>query len=107
MSDTNAQTRIVDLTFEVQVNQVVPELYDPKTDRNIALENSRMAFPLYPQMEVVQTGPGREDWVVCTLNGEINYGDIASETTPAASYRNEQGVRTLGGARFVISQPPA
>jgi hypothetical protein len=40
-----------------RVNQVVPEVYDPKTDRNIALENARMAFPLYPQLEVVQTGP--------------------------------------------------
>src|SRR5688572_20391257 len=58
-----------------RVNQVVPEVYDPKTDRNIALENARMAFPLYPQMEVVQTGPGRDDWKVCTFNGEIDYGD--------------------------------
>jgi hypothetical protein len=33
-----------------------------------------MAFPLYPQLEVVQTGPGRNDWSVCTLNGEIDYG---------------------------------
>ena len=58
-----------------RVNQVVPEIYDPKTDRNIALENARMAFPLYPQLEVVQTGPGRDDWKVCTFNGEINYGN--------------------------------
>ena len=57
-----------------RVNIVVPEVYDPKTDRNIALENARMAFPLYPQLEVVQTGAGRDDWSVCTLNGEINYG---------------------------------
>jgi hypothetical protein len=57
-----------------RVNIVVPEVYDPKTDRNIALENARMAFPLYPQMEVIQTGPGRDDWAVCTLNGEIDYG---------------------------------
>jgi hypothetical protein len=57
-----------------RVNIVVPEVYDPKTDRNIALENARMAFPLYPQLEVVQTGPGRDDWSVCTLNGEIDYG---------------------------------
>lgn len=58
-----------------RVNQVVAEVYDPTTDRNIALENARMAFPLYPQLEVVQTGPGRDDWKVCTFNGEINYGD--------------------------------
>ena len=69
-----------------RVNQVVPELYDPKTDRNIALENARMAFPLYPQMEVVQTGPGKDDWQLCTFDGEINYG---AEIIP-------------GGARFGV-----
>ena len=57
-----------------RVNQVVPEVYDPKTDRNIALENARMAFPLYPQMEVVETGPGKDDWVVCMYDGEQDYG---------------------------------
>jgi hypothetical protein len=69
-----------------RVNQVVPEVYDPKTDRNIALENARMAFPLYPQLEVVQTGPGRDDWQVCTFDGEIEYG---TEFIP-------------GGARFGV-----
>jgi hypothetical protein len=48
------------------------------TDRNIALENARMAFPLYPQMEVVQTGPGRNDWMVCTMNGEESFGAEAA-----------------------------
>jgi hypothetical protein len=67
-----------------RVNIVVPEVYDPVTDRNIALENARMAFPLYPQMEVVSTGPGREDWMVCTMNGEESFGE---EPVP-------------GGARF-------
>ena len=57
-----------------RVNQVVAEVYDPKTDRNIALENARMAFPLYPQLEVVQTGPRRDDWMVCTFDGEKDYG---------------------------------
>jgi hypothetical protein len=57
-----------------RVNIVVPEVYDPISDRNIALENARMAFPLYPQMEVVGTGPGRNDWMVCTMNGEENFG---------------------------------
>lgn len=57
-----------------RVNQVVPEVYDPKTDRNIALENARMAFPLYPQLEVVSTGPRKDDWVVCTFDGEKEYG---------------------------------
>jgi hypothetical protein len=69
-----------------RVNQVVPEVYDPRTDRNIALENARMAFPLYPQLEVVQTGPRKDDWVVCTYDGEKNYG---AEIIP-------------GGARFGI-----
>jgi hypothetical protein len=69
-----------------RVNQVVPEVYDPKTDRNIALENARMAFPLYPQLEVVQTGPRKDDWKVCTFDGETDYGD---EVRP-------------GGARFGI-----
>ena len=69
-----------------RVNQVVPEVYDPKSDRNIALENARMAFPLYPQLEVVQTGPTQNDWKVCTFNGEIDYG---TEAIP-------------GGARFGV-----
>jgi hypothetical protein len=69
-----------------RVNQVVAEVYDPKTDRNIALENARMAFPLYPQLEVVQTGPGRDDWKVCTFDGERDYGN---ELRP-------------GGARFGV-----
>jgi hypothetical protein len=69
-----------------RVNQVVPEVYDPKTDRNIALENARMAFPLYPQLEVVQTGPRRDDWKVCTFDGEKDYGDE----------------RVPGGARFGV-----
>jgi len=85
-----------------RVNIVVPEVYDPVTDRNIALENARMAFPLYPQMEVVQTGPGQEDWKVCTYDGEINYGGIENELTPTSAYRNAQGVRQRGGARFGV-----
>jgi hypothetical protein len=75
-----------------RVNQVVPEVYDPKTDRNIALENARMAFPLYPQLEVVQTGPGRDDWKVCTFNGEIDYGD---EVIPGGTKFG-----SVGGAPF-------
>ena len=75
-----------------RVNQVVTEVYDPKTDRNIALENARMAFPLYPQLEVVQTGPGRNDWKVCTFNGEIDFGD---EVRPGGTKFG-----SVGGARF-------
>ena len=86
-----------------RVNIVVPEVYDPVTDRNISLENARMAFPLYPQMEVVQTGPERDDWMVCTFNGEIDYGTIESEDAPGSpAYRNAQGQRQKGGARFGV-----
>jgi hypothetical protein len=86
-----------------RVNIVVPEVYDPVSDRNISLENARMAFPLYPQMEVVQTGPGRDDWKVCTFNGETNYGTIESEDAPGTpAYRNAQGQRQKGGARFGV-----
>jgi hypothetical protein len=52
-----------------RVTQVVPEIYDPRTDRNTALENARKTFPLYPQVEVVETGEGEDDWVVCTMGG--------------------------------------
>ena len=56
-----------------RVNQVVAEVYDPRPDRNFALENAH-GFPLYPQLEVVQTGPRKDDWVVCTFDGEKEYG---------------------------------
>lgn len=52
-----------------RVTQVVPEVYDPRGDRTIALENARKTFPLYPQVEVVQTGPRSGDWMVCTMGG--------------------------------------
>lgn len=80
-----------------RVNIVVPEVYDPVTDRNIALENARMAFLLYPQMEIVPTGPGKEDWKVCTYDGEQDYGPEA----PPGN-RNAQRVITGGGARFGV-----
>lgn len=69
-----------------RVNIVVPEVYDPKTDTTIALENARMAFPLYPSLEVVQTGPGIDDWAVVAFPGVMDYGD---EMVP-------------GGARFGV-----
>ncbi|MGH3861614.1 hypothetical protein, partial [Actinokineospora sp.] len=52
-----------------RVTQVVPEVYDPRTGRTIALENARKTFPLYPQAEVVQTGPEEDQWMVCTMGG--------------------------------------
>jgi hypothetical protein len=63
-----------------------------------------MAFPLYPQLEVVQTGPQTEDWMVCTYDGEINYGTIENEVPPGSTtgYRNAQGEVQKGGARFGV-----
>jgi hypothetical protein len=75
-----------------RVNQVVPEVYDPATDRNVALENARMAFPLYPQLEVVQTGPRPDQWQVCTMNGVRDYGE---EVRPGGTKFG-----TPGGGRF-------
>lgn len=54
-----------------KIQQVVPEVYDPRTDTTVALENARMVFPLYPQAFVIQTGPGRDDWKVAVLDGEF------------------------------------
>ena len=54
----------------VLVRQPVPEVYDPKTDRTIPLENARKCLPMYPRAHVVQTGPGKNDWKVCSL-GEV------------------------------------
>ena len=51
-----------------------------------------MAFPLYPQLEVVQTGPGKDDWKVCTFDGEIDYGD---EVIPGGTKFG-----SVGGASF-------
>jgi len=60
----------VDTAFSAtRVSQIVPEIYDPGTDTTIALENARKTFPIYPQAEVVQTGPGPNDWKVCTMGG--------------------------------------
>lgn len=65
----NDQSQTDSAFSATRVTQVVPEIYDPRTDRHIALENARMTFPLYPQAEVVQTGPNENDWVVCTHSG--------------------------------------
>jgi Domain of unknown function (DUF1929) len=47
-----------------------PEIYDPKTDRTIALENARKVLPNYPLTYVVQTGPELDDWKVA-VTGEM------------------------------------
>jgi hypothetical protein len=76
-----------------QIIVPVPEIYDPKTDRTIALENARKIYPLYPQSVPVQTGPGKNDWAICILTGES--APAAEATVPrsdaideAAEWRN-------------------
>jgi hypothetical protein len=54
-----------------KVRQPVPEVYDPHTDRTIALENARKLFNMYPRAFVTQTGPGQDDWKVCVAGGAV------------------------------------
>jgi hypothetical protein len=54
-----------------KVRQAVPEVYDPRTDRTIALENARKLFNMYPRAFVTQTGPGKDDWKVCVAGGAV------------------------------------
>lgn len=55
---------------ESLIRQPVPEVYDPKTDKTIALENAQKFLPMYPRSFVIQTGKGKKDWKVCVV-GEI------------------------------------
>jgi hypothetical protein len=48
----------------------VMDLYYPKTDTQVALENARKVYPLYPMSTAMETGPGWDDWEFCTLGGE-------------------------------------
>lgn len=52
------------------INQAVPEIYDPATDRTVALENARMLHPFYSHAFPVHTGPGPNDWKLFVTNGE-------------------------------------
>jgi galactose oxidase-like protein len=52
------------------VQNTVPEVYDPNTHSFIALENARKALPNYALTYVVQTGPRRNDWKVA-VTGEV------------------------------------
>lgn len=46
---------------------MVPEIYDPETDRTIALENARKLFNMYSHAYIVQTGPKKNDWKVAVI----------------------------------------
>ena len=53
----------------------VPEVYDPETDKTVALENARKLLPMFPRAFVVQTGPGKKDWKVAVL-AEVDPGRL-------------------------------
>jgi hypothetical protein len=68
LSGTDQDTSVGDAgSSATKVRQRVPEVYDPKTDRNIALENAQKLLPMYVRSFVVQTGPGKNDWKVAVL----------------------------------------
>jgi hypothetical protein len=50
----------------------VPEIYDPESDRTIALENAWKVLSMYPIAYVVQTGPRKTDWKVAVI-GEVDH----------------------------------
>lgn len=53
-----------------KVRHPTPEVYNPDTDRSVALENAQKLQPMYVRSFVVQTGRGRHDWKVLSL-GEV------------------------------------
>lgn len=50
-----------------KVRQVVPEVYDPKTDTTVALKNASKLLPMYARSFVVQTGRHKNDWKVAVV----------------------------------------
>jgi hypothetical protein len=65
LSGTDQDTSVGDAPASgTKVRQRVPEVYDPKTDKNVALENAQKLLPMYVRSFVVQTGPGKNDWKV-------------------------------------------
>jgi hypothetical protein len=64
---------VVDRAFgDSLIFQTVPELYNPKTDRTIAMESTaRVLMPNYPHMFPVQTGSGKKDWKVLMFPGKL------------------------------------
>ncbi|MEX0732011.1 MAG: galactose oxidase early set domain-containing protein [Aquisalimonadaceae bacterium] len=53
-----------------KVRKDVPEVYNPRTDSTIALENAKKLQSMYPRSFVTQTGTGWNDWKVCSV-GEV------------------------------------
>lgn len=58
--------------------KVVPEIYDPKTDSTLALENARKHHNTYPRVYPVQTGKGWDDWKVALI-GEAHLDSLAQD----------------------------
>jgi hypothetical protein len=61
-----------------RVKQVVPEVYDARTDTTIALENAPIfQNAWYPNGLVIQTGPKRDDWKVACNDADL-LGNVPS-----------------------------
>jgi Domain of unknown function (DUF1929) len=72
LSGTDQDTSVGDdAASATKVRQSVPEVYDPHTDRTIALENARKLFNMYPRAFVTQMAPGKDDWKVCVTGGAV------------------------------------
>jgi hypothetical protein len=71
LSGTDQDTSVPALASATKVRQPVPEVYDPSTDRTIALENARKLLNMYPRSFVTQTGTGKDNWKVCVTGGEV------------------------------------
>lgn len=72
LSGTDQDTEVGDAgASDTKVRQAVPEVYDPKTDKTVALENARKLFNMYPRSFVTQTGDGKDDWKVCVAGGAV------------------------------------
>lgn len=63
-----------------KVRQAAPEVYSPKMDRSLALENARKLFNMYPRAFVVQIGRGKQDWRVAVV-GEVDHASLPGLAT--------------------------
>jgi hypothetical protein len=74
LSGTDQDTSVgAALASATKVRQRVPEVYDPETDKTVALENAQKLLPMYVRAFVVQTGPGKKDWKVA-VTAEVDPG---------------------------------
>lgn len=62
------------------VTQVAPEIYDPKTDSTIALENARKHHNTFPRVYPVQTGKNAKDWKVAII-GEVSPNSLEKDAS--------------------------